>query len=196
MYNYLFKTLLSILNRYPEVGLLGHVVILVLTFWGTFILFSITLEAFYDPPSNAQVSNFSTSSSAIVIFCFFFFFRVVCKLVSYCKFDCLSLMISDVELLLVCMFATCTSYLEKCLSKVLCLFFNGLLDFLLLFSCWHFLKYILDIRDFSGGLDGKASVYSAGDLGSIPGSGRSSGEGNGNPLQYSCLENPMDGEAR
>ena len=32
-------------------------------------------------------------------------------------------------------------------------------------------------------------------LGSIPGSGRSSGEGNGNPLQYSCLENPMDGEA-
>ena len=37
------------------------------------------------------------------------------------------------------------------------------------------------------------SAYNAGDLGSIPGSGRSSGEGNGNPLQYSCLENPMDG---
>jgi len=35
--------------------------------------------------------------------------------------------------------------------------------------------------------------YNAGDLGSIPGSGRSPGEGNGNPLQYSCLENPMDG---
>ena len=33
------------------------------------------------------------------------------------------------------------------------------------------------------------------DLGSIPGSGRSPGEGNGNPFQYSCLENPMDGEA-
>ena len=44
----------------------------------------------------------------------------------------------------------------------------------------------------TGGSDGKASVYSAGDPGSIPGSGRSSGEGNGNPLQYSCLENPMD----
>ena len=41
----------------------------------------------------------------------------------------------------------------------------------------------------------KASAYSVGDLGSIPGSGRSSGEGNGNPLQYSCLENPMDGGA-
>ena len=38
----------------------------------------------------------------------------------------------------------------------------------------------------------KASAYNAGDLGSIPGLGRSSGEGNGNPLQFSCLENPMD----
>ena len=38
----------------------------------------------------------------------------------------------------------------------------------------------------------KASAYSVGDSGSIPGSGRSSGEGNGNPLQHSCLENPMD----
>ena len=41
----------------------------------------------------------------------------------------------------------------------------------------------------------KASAYNAGDLGSIPQSGRSSGEGNGNPLQYSCLENPTDGGA-
>ena len=45
-----------------------------------------------------------------------------------------------------------------------------------------------------GGSDGKASACNAGDLGSIPGSGRSPGEGNGNPLQYSCLENSMDGE--
>ena len=41
----------------------------------------------------------------------------------------------------------------------------------------------------------KMSAYNAGDLGSIPGSGRSPGEGNGNPLQYSCLENLMDGGA-
>ena len=41
----------------------------------------------------------------------------------------------------------------------------------------------------------KCLAYNVGDLGSIPGSGRSSGEGNGNPLQYSCLENPMDGGA-
>ena len=47
----------------------------------------------------------------------------------------------------------------------------------------------------TSGSDGKASAYNAGDLGSIPGSGRFPGEGNGNPLQYSCLENPMDGGA-
>ena len=57
---------------------------------------------------------------------------------------------------------------------------------------------------FPGGLDGKAynvlmtmtvKVYNVRDPGSIPGLGRSPGEGNGNPLQYSCLENPMDGGA-
>ena len=45
---------------------------------------------------------------------------------------------------------------------------------------------------FPGGSDGKASACNAGDPGSIPGLGRSPGEGNGNPLQYSCLENSMD----
>ena len=44
-----------------------------------------------------------------------------------------------------------------------------------------------------GSSAGKESSFSAGDPGSIPGSGRSPGEGNGNPLQYSCLENPRDG---
>ena len=48
---------------------------------------------------------------------------------------------------------------------------------------------------FPGGSDNKEPGCNAGDLGSIPGSKRSSGEGNGNPLQYSCLENPMDGGA-
>ena len=49
---------------------------------------------------------------------------------------------------------------------------------------------------FSGGSDGKESAFDAEDLGLIPGLGRSPGEGNGTPLQYSCLENPMDREAR
>ena len=48
---------------------------------------------------------------------------------------------------------------------------------------------------FPCGSDGKATAYNAGDLGSIPVSGRSPGKGNGNPLQYSCLENPVDGGA-
>ena len=47
--------------------------------------------------------------------------------------------------------------------------------------------------DFPGGSDGKASAYNAGDPGSVPGLGRSPSEGNGNPLQYSCLEDTMDG---
>ena len=47
-----------------------------------------------------------------------------------------------------------------------------------------------------GGSEVKASASNSGHLGSIPGLGRSSGEGNGNPIQYSCLENPMDGGAR
>ena len=48
---------------------------------------------------------------------------------------------------------------------------------------------------FLGGSNSKASACTAGDPASIPGSGRSPGEGNGNPLQHSCLENPMDGGA-
>ena len=51
------------------------------------------------------------------------------------------------------------------------------------------------IVDFPGGSEGKASACNAGDLGWIPGSGRSPGEGNGTPLQHCCLENPMDGGA-
>ena len=50
-------------------------------------------------------------------------------------------------------------------------------------------------RGFPGGSEVKASTCNVGDLGSIPGSGRSPAEGNGNPLQYSSLENPMDGGA-
>ena len=63
---------------------------------------------------------------------------------------------------------------------------------------WHlvlslFDRWVVPHVDFlrPHGSDGKASVYNAGDLGSIPGLGRSPGEGNGNPLQYYCLENPM-----
>ena len=57
---------------------------------------------------------------------------------------------------------------------------------------------LIDLKDTLASLVAQtvtASAYNAGDPGSIPGSGRSPGERNGNPLQYSCLENPMDGGA-
>ena len=57
---------------------------------------------------------------------------------------------------------------------------------------WFLFPYT---KSFLGGLIGKESTCNVGDLGSIPGLGRVPGEGNGNPLQYSCLENPMDREA-
>ena len=63
---------------------------------------------------------------------------------------------------------------------------------ILVFLC---LNYLTVGTTASGGSDGKVSTYNVGDLGSIPVSGRSSGKGNDYPLQYSCLENPMDGGA-
>ena len=51
---------------------------------------------------------------------------------------------------------------------------------------------LINLKIFLGGSDGKASAYNVGDLGSIPGMGRSPGKGNGKPLQNSFLENPMD----
>ena len=66
-------------------------------------------------------------------------------------------------------------------SEVLCLYRSFLRDCILVF------------KGFPGGAEIKTSACNVGDLGPIPGLGRSPGEGNGHPLQYSCLENPMDG---
>ena len=55
-----------------------------------------------------------------------------------------------------------------------------------------FIQIALEILGFPGDSDGKASADNAGDAGSIPGSGKRPGEGNGNPLQYSCPGNPTD----
>ena len=68
---------------------------------------------------------------------------------------------------------------------------------------WNYIYNISDMCEiicnietsFPGGSEGKVSVYNVGDPGTIPGLGRSPGEGNGNPLQYSGLEDPMDGGA-
>ena len=63
--------------------------------------------------------------------------------------------------------------------------------YLKLNEIFQFIKYMAK-QGFPGGTDGKESACSTKDPGSIPGSGRCPGEGNGNPLQYSCLMNPMD----
>ena len=57
---------------------------------------------------------------------------------------------------------------------------------------WTWLSAWTELNIFPGGSDGKESAFNAGDVGSIPRLGRSPGEGNGNPLQYSCLDNPID----
>ena len=75
-----------------------------------------------------------------------------------------------------------------------CLLFNP--SFASFLKPWaNYLASSVVNEGFPGGSEGKAAAHNVGDLGSIPGSGRSPGEGNDNPLQYSCLENPMDGEA-
>ena len=58
----------------------------------------------------------------------------------------------------------------------------------------HF-RFKSQLDCFPGGSEVKMSASNEGDLGSIPGLGRSPGEGNGNPLQFSCLENPLEGGA-
>ena len=68
---------------------------------------------------------------------------------------------------------------------------------MLLLMASHSLLWLSSVPlGFPGGLEGKASARNTGDPCSIPESGRSPGEGNGNPLQYSCLENPMGGCSR
>ena len=60
------------------------------------------------------------------------------------------------------------------------------------YNCQNLTVITMSFLAFPPSSVGKESICNAGDMGSIPGSGRSPGEGNGNPLQYSCLENPMD----
>ena len=84
---------------------------------------------------------------------------------------------------------------SRLLSKMVCSCRGGEASCALSCLLSFFLVYLHWLMLFSGfpcGSAGKESACKAGDLGSIPGSGRSPGEGHGNPLQYSCLENAMD----
>ena len=86
-----------------------------------------------------------------------------------------------------------TSHVILCRNQLGVLQFNSVLTL----TAWnsirsHRFKAQSPKMRFPGGSDGKVSACNVRDPGSIPGLGRSPGEGNGNPLQYSCLENPMD----
>ena len=70
------------------------------------------------------------------------------------------------------------------------IYYKYIMYYVLYYILMYYVYYNID---FPGGSDGKESTCSAGDPGLIPQLGRSLGEGNGNPLHYSCLENPMDG---
>ena len=64
----------------------------------------------------------------------------------------------------------------------------------MILNIFEFVNYLCTNDEFPGGSDHKASAYNVEDPGSVPGLGRLPGEGNGNPLQYSFLKNPMDEE--
>ena len=86
-------------------------------------------------------------------------------------------------------YSICRKKHFKCYMKIMWIFWFS--------AYWtpivYTVQYVfMEDLGFPGGSDGKKSACNAGDLGSIPGSGGSPEEGNGNPLQYSCLENPMD----
>ena len=91
------------------------------------------------------------------------------------------------------LYSGCTNVVILILTNVV-IFVPNLFSFLCLyFSSSPEAASTMDLAmGFLRGSDGKDTACNAGDPGSIPGSGRSPGEGNGNPLQYSCLENPVD----
>ena len=76
-----------------------------------------------------------------------------------------------------------------------CIYYVSILHLVCIYDGVNLYLFTSIYLDFPGGSDGKESACNVGDPGSIPGSGRSSGEGNDNPLQYSCLESSMDGGA-
>ena len=82
--------------------------------------------------------------------------------------------------------------MTQILQKTLCFQIQMFIDSKTILEMKRIFVIMIRILDFPGGSDSKASACNTGDPGLIPGSGRSPGEGNVNPLQYSCLENSMD----
>ena len=92
------------------------------------------------------------------------------------------------------LFTFCFFNHSKCFSCVFCVV-SPCLDSSVFWGHISVFLSLTLLKDFPGGSDSKESACNAGDPDSVPGLVRSPGEGNGNPLQYSCLETPMDREA-
>ena len=92
------------------------------------------------------------------------------------------------------LFTFCFFNHSKCFSCVFCVV-SPCLDSSIFWGHISVFLSLTLLKDFPGGSDSKESACNAGDPDSVPGLVRSPGEGNGNPLQYSCLETPMDREA-
>ena len=113
VWKYLFKTLLSILlDIYPEVGLLIHMVILFLVFWGPSILFTIAAVPLHNPTNSAQGLILSMSLETPAIFCFLDSSHPIGHKVA--SFTSTSVRTRSAQHPLICLLAKCTSSLEKC----------------------------------------------------------------------------------
>ena len=173
--------------------------------WGITTLFSTVSAPSYIPTNSVWRFPFLDTFSNMGWLPFWYRYSDRLEMISYWNFYLYFLMISDIWHLFVCLLIIYMSSLKKtCLFLILCPHFNWVIHFLILSCMTSFHTLVTNslsdmpfanIFSYLIGTSTSVSKESAGNAGHpglIPGLGRSPGEGHGNPLQYSCLKNPMD----